>query len=47
MKKKKFAVILLVTFVAALVASSCNKKECPAYSKGHSRNNTEQTGKKV
>lgn len=47
MKKKKFAVILLVTFVTALVASSCNKKDCPAYSKGHSRNNTEQTGKNV
>jgi hypothetical protein len=44
---KKFAFILLVTFVTALVASSCNKKECPAYSKGHSRNNTEQPGKKV
>jgi hypothetical protein len=45
---KKFAVILLVTFVTALVASSCNKKECPAYSKGgHARTNTEQTGKNV
>ncbi|MGA2406562.1 MAG: hypothetical protein ABSF81_07425 [Bacteroidales bacterium] len=40
---KKFAVILLVTFVTALVVSSCNKKECPAYSKV----NTEQTGKNV
>jgi hypothetical protein len=47
MKKKKFAVILLVTFVTALVAGSCNKKECPAYSKGHSRIHTEQTGKNV
>jgi len=44
---KKFAVILLVTFVTALVASSCNKKECPAYSKGHAMVNTEQTGKSV
>jgi hypothetical protein len=44
---KKFAVILLVTFVTALVVSSCNKKECPAYSKGHSRNNTEQPGRNV
>jgi len=44
---KKFAVILLVTFVTALVASSCNKKECPAYSKGHSRNNTEQADENV
>lgn len=44
---KKIAVILLVTFVTAVVASSCNKKECPAYSKGHSRANTEQAGKNV
>jgi hypothetical protein len=40
---KKIAVILLVTFVTALVVSSCNKKECPAYS----RANTEQTGKTI
>jgi hypothetical protein len=40
---KKIAVILLVTFVTALVVSSCNKKQCPAYSKA----NTEQTGKNV
>lgn len=44
---KKFAFIMLVTFVTALVASSCNKKDCPAYSKGHSRANTEQVGKRV
>jgi hypothetical protein len=44
---KKIAVILLVAFVSALVLSSCNKKECPAYSKGHSRANTEQTGRNV
>jgi hypothetical protein len=29
---KKFAVILLITFVTALVVSSCNKEACPAYS---------------
>ena len=40
---KKIAVILLVTFITAIVVSSCNKKECPAYSKA----NTEQTGKNV
>ncbi|MCX6253181.1 MAG: hypothetical protein NTV31_01745 [Bacteroidia bacterium] len=40
---KKIAVILLITFVTALVVSSCNKKECPAYSKA----NTEQKGKNV
>jgi hypothetical protein len=44
---KKIAVILLVTFVTALVASSCNKKECPAYSKGHTRATSEQTYKNV
>jgi hypothetical protein len=47
---KKIAVILLVTFVTAIVASSCNKKECPAYSKGgkaHSKANTEQIGRNV
>jgi hypothetical protein len=44
---KKIAVILLVTFVTAIVASSCSKKDCPAYSKGHARANTEQTGKNV
>jgi hypothetical protein len=40
---KKFAVLLLVTFVVALVAGSCSQKECPAYSKA----NTEQAGKNV
>ena len=40
---KKIAVILLFTFVTAIVASSCNKKECPAYSKAK----TEQTGQHV
>jgi hypothetical protein len=40
---KKFAVVLLIAFVTILVISSCNKKECPAYSKA----TTEQTGKNV
>jgi hypothetical protein len=40
---KKFAVVLLVAFITVLVISSCNKKECPAYSKA----TTEQTGKNV
>jgi hypothetical protein len=40
---KKVAVILLVTFITMIVVSSCNKKECPAYSKV----STEQTGKNV
>jgi len=39
---KKIAVIFLVTFITAIVVSSCNKKDCPAYSKGHSRASTEQ-----
>jgi len=30
---KKIAGILLLLFVIALVASSCNKETCPAYSK--------------
>jgi hypothetical protein len=30
---KKIAVILILTFVTAIVVSSCNKKVCPAYSK--------------
>jgi hypothetical protein len=30
---KKIAVILLLTFVIALVVSSCNRELCPAYSK--------------
>jgi hypothetical protein len=40
---KKIAVFFIVAFVAVLVLSSCNKKECPAYSK----TKTEQTGKNV
>jgi hypothetical protein len=40
---KKFAVVLLVAFITVIVISSCNKKECPAYSKA----TTEQTGKNV
>lgn len=37
---KKFALILLISFVLILAGSACNKKACPAYSKGeikHSR----------
>jgi hypothetical protein len=37
---KKVAVVLLVTFITALVISSCNKQACPAYSKAE----TEQSG---
>jgi hypothetical protein len=40
---KKFAVLLLVVFVTALVVSSCSQKDCPAYSKA----DTEQAGKNV
>jgi hypothetical protein len=36
---KKFAVLLIFTFITALVLSSCNQKQCPAYSKA----DTEQT----
>jgi uncharacterized lipoprotein YehR (DUF1307 family) len=40
---KKFAVLLIVAFVMVLVVSSCNKKECPAYSRASS----EQTGQNI
>ncbi|HOU95757.1 MAG TPA: hypothetical protein PLN06_03940 [Bacteroidales bacterium] len=30
---KKFAVTMLIAFVIIMVASSCNKQVCPAYSK--------------
>jgi hypothetical protein len=40
---KKVAFVLIVVFVMALVVSSCNKKECPAYSKA----TTEQAGRNV
>ena len=30
---KKFAIILIITLVTALVFSSCNNETCPAYSK--------------
>jgi hypothetical protein len=40
---KKFAVILILAFVVMMVVSSCNKKECPAYSKA----DTGQTGQNV
>jgi hypothetical protein len=40
---KKFAVLLLVAFITALVVSSCNKKQCPAYAKA----DTEQAGQNV
>jgi len=40
---KRFAVLVIAFFVLTLVVSSCNKKECPAYSK----TNTEQAGRNV
>jgi hypothetical protein len=40
---KKSALLLLVAFITVLVISSCNKKECPAYSKAK----TEQAGQHV
>jgi hypothetical protein len=40
---KKFAVLVIALFVLTLVVSSCNKKECPAYSKA----STEQAVKNV
>jgi len=40
---KKFAALLLVVFITAMVVSSCSQKDCPAYSKADS----EQPGKNV
>jgi len=40
---KKLSLLLIVAFITALVVSSCNKKECPAYSKA----DTEQAGQNV
>jgi hypothetical protein len=28
---KKLAVILVICFIAAMLASACNEKSCPAY----------------
>ena len=30
---KKFAVILVICFIAAIFVSACNEKACPAYSR--------------
>jgi hypothetical protein len=40
---KKFAALLLVVFITAMVVSSCSQKDCPAYSKA----DVEQTGRNV
>jgi uncharacterized lipoprotein YehR (DUF1307 family) len=40
---KKFAVLLIVAFVAVLALSSCNKEACPAYSSADN-GQTEQVG---
>lgn len=40
---KKFGIIIIVAFALVMVVSSCNKKECPAYSKA----GTEQTARNV
>ncbi len=37
---KKIAVVLLLAFITILVASSCNRDVCPAYSS----TDTEQSG---
>lgn len=33
---KKFVIILVVCFITAIFAGSCNEKVCPAYSKAES-----------
>ncbi len=40
---KKLAFILIVALVTVITVSSCNKKECPAYSK----TGTEQAARNV
>ena len=40
---KKLAVLLIVAFITVLIISSCNRKECPAYSKA----DMEQTGRNI
>lgn len=40
-KMKKFSLIVVLAFMAALALSSCNREACPAYSS----NNTESTEK--
>lgn len=40
---KKFAFILIVSFIVALGLSSCTQKNCPAYSK----TDTEVSGQNV
>jgi len=40
---KKSSLIFIITFVVALVASSCNKELCPAYTNAESEQ-TENVG---
>jgi hypothetical protein len=40
---KKFAVLLIVAFIAVLAFSSCNREVCPAYSSAEN-GQTEQAG---
>jgi hypothetical protein len=40
---KKFAVLLIIAFIAAIVVSSCNKEACPAYTNAEN-DRTEQVG---
>ncbi|MFO7621251.1 MAG: hypothetical protein R6W81_08280 [Bacteroidales bacterium] len=37
---KKFAVVIIVAFIAVLLMGSCNRQACPAYGTA----DTEQTG---
>jgi hypothetical protein len=41
---KKFAVLLVVTFLTVLVLSSCNKQACPAYNSKVDVKKTEHIG---
>ncbi len=33
---KKFAILLIITFITAFIVSSCNREVCPAYTQADS-----------
>lgn len=38
MNMKKYAIVVVLAFCAALLASSCNREICPAYTDAGSQN---------
>lgn len=43
MVMKKYAVVVVIALLAALLAGSCNRETCPAYTRADSQN-TEHIG---